>query len=420
MVELLAPAGDFKSLNAALNSGADAVYLGLSKWNMRSTSKNFSMENIEEAIKIAHDYDSKIYLTTNTILKDEDIEKIAKLLPKLNDYDLDALIISDLGLIDSVNENSLDIHISIQENITNSYTLNILKKLGVKRAILSRELSLSDIKEIAKKSPIETEIFIHGAMCMAISGRCFLSSYFHKKSANCGECLQPCRYDWNFSKLDIDSNENLTNNMHKFDGFEFNEFILEKSVDETYKSHFLSPYDLSMIEHIPELMKSKVDSFKIEGRRRSADYVSIVTETYREAIDNYMSFGKNSYKFNEKWDENLKKVFNRGYDTGFYFNSPFKTSNNNKSKYFKKDIGIVVNYYSKISVAEIKLFDDLVIGDEIIIQGNTTGSFNQILNSMKVNGKPVKIAKKGMNVTIKIDNFVRKNDNIYKLIKKNI
>lgn len=408
MVELLSPGGSFISLRAALINGADSVYIGLKDNNMRKNTSNFSIEDLEKASKIAKEYSSKIYLCTNTMMKDKDIKLIESYLPIIKGSEIDALIVSDIGLADVAIENGLEVHISVQENISNIRTLKTLKKIGAKRAILSRELNISEIKKIANNSPIETEVFIHGAMCMAISGRCFLSYGLYNKSANCGECLQPCRKQWKLTMA-----QSIDSEFYEKD--EDSVFILDKSEDNSYKSNFLSPYDVAMIEHIPELIETGVDAFKIEGRARSPDYVATITRVYKEAIDSYEA---GNYKFNRAWIHDLKKVFNRGFDTGFYFKQPYKTGGDNKSEFIKKDIGKVVNYYSKIKVAELQIWGDLNLGDEIVIQGKTTGSINHTINSMEIDGVAIDYCEKGNNVAVAIDEKVRPNDFVYKLIKR--
>ena len=383
MVELLAPAGNFISLRAVLENGADAVYIGLDEFNMRANANNFSLNDLKNVSKIASQYSSKIYLCSNIILNEKNATKLIKQIPEIASSEIDGIILSDIGLIEEVTSHGLEAHISVQENTSNSYTLKTLKKLGAKRAILSRELKLKEIKEIAKNSPIETEIFIHGAMCMAISGRCFLSYGLYGRSANCGDCLQPCRKLW---KLTFEENENdkVINTSECLD----ESFIISRSDDDSYRTNFFSPKDLCMINHIPELIDSKIDAFKIEGRSRSPDYAAYATKSYREAIDNYLEDPIN-YKVNPNWIKNINKVFNRGFDTGFYFNRPFEISENNQSEFIKKDIGQVVNYYNKVKVAEIRIWDDLKIDDEILIQGPTTGSINHIIKSMQIEKKNI-------------------------------
>lgn len=417
MVELLAPAGNFISLRSALENGADAVYIGLEESNMRINASNFSLDDIKEASRITKEYDAKLYVCANTIMKDDDVERLRKQLPYISEYGADGIILSDLALIDLVLENNLEPHISVQENTTNFYSLKALEKLGVKRAILSRELSLDEIREIIRKlkesdSKIETEVFIHGAMCMAISGRCFLSYGLYGRSANCGDCLQPCRKEW---KLVFEENDN--DNVINTSDCDDESFIITQSYDETYRTNFFSPKDMALIEHIPELIESGIDSFKIEGRARSPDYVAAAVKVYRQAIDLYYEDGEN-WKFNPEWMEELMKVFNRGYDTGFYFNLPYEKSEDNQSKFIKKDIGKVVNYYNKIKVAEFKVWDDLAIGDEIMVQGPTTGSITHIVDSMQIDGKAIEKAEKGSNVAVAIENKLRESDYVYKLIPR--
>lgn len=405
MVELLSPARDFSALSAALKNGADSVYVGIEGCNMRANVSNFTLETLKNAVKQCHDSGKKIYVCTNTIMKNKDVTYFKDILPTIHSCEVDALIISDLGALKLALEEDIDVHMSIQANISNFESLNLLEDLGVKRVVLSRELSILDIKEIKEKTNLEIETFVHGAMCVAISGRCFLSSYLYDKSANCGECLQPCRKSWKLILEDenISEDENF------------------KLIQNHGESHILSPKDLCMINHVPELIESRIDAFKIEGRARPADYVATVTRVYREAIDSYESGSWESNeneKFSEKWTSELKKVFNRGFDTGFYFRTPYKTSEYNEATQIKKDIGTVVNYYKNVSAAEIKLWDDLKIGDEIIIQGNKTGSLIQKVESIQIEGKDILEAQKGQNVGLMVKDQVRPNDVVHKRIKR--
>ncbi|MEN4006884.1 MAG: U32 family peptidase [Methanobacteriaceae archaeon] len=395
MVELLAPARDFAALSAAIKNGADSVYLGVEGCNMRANVSNFIPQSLKDAVRYCHEFNKKIYVCTNTIMRNKDINYFKEILPVIYSCDVDALIISDPGALKLARDEGIDIHMSIQANISNFSALNLFEELGVKRAVLSRELSLNEIKEIAENTDLEIEAFVHGAMCVAVSGRCFLSSSLYDKSANCGECLQPCRKSWRLTSEDSEMFELIQNENG---------------------SQILSPKDLCMIKHIPELIESGIDSFKIEGRARPADYVAAVTRVYREAVDSYES---GNWKFNEKWIDELKKVFNRGFDTGFYFKTPYKTSRYNEATYIKKDIGSVLNYYKNVSAAEIRLWDDLKIDDEIIIQGNETGSLIQNVKSMQIEGKNIKEAQKGQNVGLFVEDKVRSNDTVYKRIKRN-
>ena len=411
MVELLAPAGNFISLRAVLENGADAVYFGLDDYNMRANAKNFSLDDLSNVSNIADEYGAKTYLCTNIILNEKLACELESKLETISSSNIDGLILSDIGLIEDTVSHGLEAHVSVQENVTNSYTLKTLKKLGAKRAILSRELSLAEISEIARKSPIETEIFVHGAICMAISGRCFLSYGLYGRSANCGDCLQPCRKNWTLTYEEGD--DNVVN----FSDVDDETFIIVGSDDGSYRTNFFSPKDMCMIEYIPELMKSGVASFKIEGRARSPDYGAMVTGIYREAIDSYQKDPIN-YRVKDEWMEELTSVFNRGFDTNFYFNTPFETNEDNQSKYIKKDIGQVVNYYNNVGAAELRIWDDLKIGDKIIIQGQTTGSITHTIDSMQIEGKSVDNVGKDSNVAVLIPTKVRKNDFVYKLIER--
>ena len=417
MVELLAPAGNFISLASALKNGADAVYIGLEESNMRINASNFSVEDIGEASRMCRDYNAKLYVCANTIMKDRDIERLEKQLPLIKQNGADGIILSDIALIDMVIENGLEAHMSVQENTTNSYALKALEKLGVKRAILSRELSLDEIKKMISKlksdgSKIQTEVFIHGAMCMAISGRCFLSYGLYGRSANCGDCLQPCRKEWTLH-FEESGNDDVINLAESKD----ESFIISQAYDNTYRTNFFSPKDMALIEHIPELIDAGIDSFKIEGRARSPDYVATAVRVYRQAIDRYERDREN-YEYDPQWMEELEKVFNRGFDTGFYFDVPYETSESNQSRYVKKDIGKVVNYYNRIKVAELKIWDDLRLGDEIMIQGPTTGSITHVIDSMQIDGKAIEKAEKGSNVAIAIDEKLRESDFVYKLVPR--
>ena len=401
MVELLAPARDFTALRSALNNGADAVYIGLDGYNMRAHSGNFTIDNLGQAADTCHQYDAGLYVCTNTVMKNRDIDQLKTILPQIKSAGADAVIASDLGVVKIASEANMDVHLSVQANISNSESMKLLTDLGVKRVILSRELSLQEIGEIIKDSPLELEVFVHGAMCLAISGRCFLSSYLYQKNANCGECLQPCRKEWKLISEDNGISLTVTEG-------ELNQ------VTSGFKGHILSPNDLCMVEHIPELIKAGISSLKIEGRARPAEYVATATKVYREAINSYQS---GAWEFQDTWIDELKKVYNRGFDTGFYFQKPHKTSNYNQATYTKQDIGEVVNYYSKVKAAEIRLWYPLKLGDEILVQGPTTGSVNGKVESLQIMGENIQKAKEG-NVGVLFKHKVRPGDLVYLKVKR--
>ncbi len=193
IVELLSPAGDITALNSAIKNGADSVYIGIQGYNMRATVSNFSIQDLKYAVKQCHDSGVKLYVCTNTVMKEKDLIELRNLMPLIKSSGVDAVIVSDLGALNIARENGLNVHMSVQANLSNSGALNVLQELGVSRVVLSREMTLKEIKEIADNTKMDIEVFVHGSMCVAISGRCFLSSHLYNKSANCGECLQPCR-----------------------------------------------------------------------------------------------------------------------------------------------------------------------------------------------------------------------------------
>jgi putative protease len=427
MVELLAPARDFAALESALKNGADAVYIGLENYNMRAHTANFSLNNLADAAERCHHHGARLYVCTNTVMRDSDINHLKTVLPKIKATGADAIIASDLGVLKIARDEDVDVHLSVQSNISNLESLKLLHELGVKRVILSRELSLNEIKELSSASPIEVEVFIHGAMCLAISGRCFLSSYLYQKNANCGECLQPCRKEWKLICQDENevSPDSKEDNEIKDDTEikEYNEISLSlgentqanEHEDGGFKGHILSPRDLCMVEHIGELIDAGISSFKIEGRARPADYVATVTRVYREAIDSYKD---GEWEFQDRWLDELKKVYNRGFDTGFYFQTPYKTSSYNQATHSKQDIGEVVNYYSQVKAAEIRLWNPLKVGDEIMIQGPTTGSIIQKVKSMQIMGKNIEKAEGRKNVGVLLEDKVRPGDLVYRRVER--
>jgi U32 family peptidase len=388
MIELLAPCHNYATLKAAIESGANAVYFGINLLNMRMNAKNFKINDLKKIVKICHEKKVKAYLALNSIIYETELKKAETIIKKAKLSKIDAIIIQDLGLIPLLKKYKIKFHISTQTSISNSESANVYKKLGAKRVILAREVSLKDLKKIAKNSKIDLEVFIHGAICVSISGRCFLSGAMYQKSANRGECMQPCRQEWS---------------------------VKNKNGELIYNSErFLNAKDLCTIQFINKIVKSGVKSLKIEGRMKDANYVSTVVKVYREAIDN---FNKNKIK---EWTKKLESVYHRGFSTGFYLKKP-----NNKdielktdgtvSKIKKVSVGVVKNYYPKIQVAEILLNHcQLNIGDKLIIQGKTT-FIKQTAKSMQINKKNVLKAKKGQRVAVKIKQISRKNDQVFKL-----
>ncbi|ABO35222.1 peptidase U32 [Methanococcus maripaludis C5] len=398
MVELLAPARDLSGLITAFNNGADSVYCGLKEMSMRATAKNFERNELIEGINLAHDANKRVYLCTNTVVYEEDILNLNEILEFAKSAEVDAVIVNDIGAMVTAKDLGLEVHVSVQNNITNSKTAEFFSKFA-KRVVLSRELTLTQIKQIKEnlkvnKVDLELEGFIHGALCTAMSGRCYLSSYLFNRNANCGDCLQPCRRSWKLVNEHADGTHEL---------------ICEGK-------YLLSPKDLCMIEHIPEMLEV-FDCFKIEGRAKNVDYVMRTTKTYREAIDSVIDG-----TYEEKlplFKKELDKIYNRGYDIGFYFRDLTCNTDlqyefeGNISPYKKIEVGKVVNYFKKVGVAEITLIDDLNVGDRVLIIGPTTGCVEEKIESMQVEGENIKTVKKGQNVGIKLENLVRENDKVY-------
>ena len=314
MKELLCPAGNFEKMKSAILYGADAVYLASDMFGMRAAADNFTLEQLEEATEYAHARSVKIYVTVNTMPHTCEYERLKKYLIRLNEIGVDALIISDLGVFTLAREiiPSMEIHISTQASTVSAYTATTWHKMGAKRVVLARELSMDEINEIRKNTPstLELECFIHGSMCISYSGRCLLSNYYTGRDANRGACAQPCR--WNYTNACPI------------------EFAEEKRTDhrlglEEYKegTFVMSSKDMCMIEHIPELMESGIDSFKIEGRMKSAYYTAICANTYKMAMNEYQK-DPTQYRYNPLWLRELESVSHREYATGFYYDNPME------------------------------------------------------------------------------------------------
>ncbi len=300
MAELLAPAGTFEKMETAFRFGADAVYFAGKKFGLRAFAGNFTDNEIEEATRYAHSLGKKVYITINILAHENDFDGLKEYLDELVKYKVDAVIVSDLGIIEFIREYapSLTIHVSTQANILNSYAINFLAKLGVKRIILARELSIEEIKQIKAKIPddIELEAFVHGAMCIAYSGRCLLSNYLTGRDANRGACAQACRWEYT-----------ITEKSRKGDQHQ-----IEEDQRGTY---ILNSKDLMMIKHLNELEQAGVTSFKIEGRMKSPYYVANVVNAYRRALDKGDKIAKEEL---EVLENELMKSSHRRYTTGFY------------------------------------------------------------------------------------------------------
>ncbi|MFI3207207.1 MAG: peptidase U32 family protein, partial [Clostridia bacterium] len=305
-IELLSPVGDFERLNSALTYGADAVYLAGKQFGMRTSPNNFSFEDLEEAIKICHAKNVKVYVTCNTIPHNDEIEKLPEYLEHLNKIEVDGIIIADLGVmrLAKIYAPDVDIHISTQAGIANYHTAMQFYEMGAKRVVLARELSLDEIITIKKNIPedLEIEAFIHGAMCVSFSGRCLLSSYMTGRDANRGDCAQPCRWEYE-----------LIEKKRPDQRFSIEEIHGENKIGSTY---IMNSRDMCTIEQIPLLIKAGINSFKIEGRAKSAYYVASTTAAYRKAIDFAIKNPEKEIPTDIVCE--VEKTSHRPYSTGFY------------------------------------------------------------------------------------------------------
>ncbi len=355
-VELLAPAKNFKAIKAA-SKYADSIYFGIEKFNMRMRSENFALEDLDKIVNFCHNNNLKSYLATNILVYDNEIKILRNIIRESKNAGIDAVIVHDIAAAQVAKETGIPFHISTQCNVSNSLSAQFYEKLGAERIILARELSLEKIKEIKRNlSKTEIEIFIHGAMCTSISGRCYFSQDIcgtEEKSANRGNCIQPCRRRW---------------------------WVREESGAEYIYDgvRFMNSRDLCTIAHIPKFIEAKVDAFKIEGRMRHPHYVEVVAKIYREAIEAYYN-GTFSKKKVGLWVTDLKKVYNRGFTPGFYFKRMTEEDHQHKSpsnlshfRYIK--VGQIEDYtkdYTKISLDN----GYLTKNDDLIIMGNNTDTY---------------------------------------------
>ena len=392
-IELLSPVGDERGLKAAINAGADAVYFGAKSFNAREhAAENFDDKNIENAIKFAKLRNVKTYITVNTLVYNDEIDKAISLIKNLNDIGADAIIVQDLGIIDIVRNNlNIPMHASTQMSCNNSYAVKLLEKLGIERVVLARETSIENIKEIRKNTNIELETFIHGALCVSFSGQCVYSYLHGGRSANRGACAQPCRMEYSGGKT----------------------------------NYPLSAKDLMTIDIIPDLIAVGIDSFKIEGRAKRSEYVAITTSIYRKAIDFAL---ENKNIETEKYKESLIKIFNRGgFSKGYFYNSK-DIFENYKPNHSGECIGKIVAYKkNKIYVEakkELNVYDGLSFGesgkvgmqisdlykDNMRVQkGKGNLSFSAILKDINVGDKVYRTTDKSQmdeaNSIIESDNF---------------
>jgi len=348
--ELLIPAGNLEKLRTALLYGADAVYVGVEGLSLRASSSEMSLTDLAAGVKEAHQQGVKVYAAANTFARNADLTTAAKIIPELAATGIDVLIVSEPGMLQLARRAAprLPVHLSTQANTTNIEAVKFWKDQGVRRIILARELNLKEIGEIAAAVPgMELEIFIHGAMCMSYSGRCYLSAFRNRRSANEGDCSQPCRWEYKLYESTRPDDP----------------LILEE--DERY-SYLLSSKDLCLIEHLPDVLAAGVTSLKIEGRMKSAYYVAVVTRTYRQAL-NALLHEKNESKFRREWRDELGTISNRGYTTGFAFAEEKINEINPDIKYIQthEPAGIVLQYDAAKKMMLVGVRNHLTAGDDV-------------------------------------------------------
>lgn len=398
-IELLAPAGDLEKLKIALIYGADAVYFGGEMFSLRAGAGNLSIDDMKEGIAFAHSMGKRAYLTLNIFAHNDDIKPLEEYLNIIKDLPIDAFIISDPGIIDIVREiiPESEIHLSTQANMTNYRTANFWHKMGVKRLVLARELQFDEIKKIHDNIPsdMEIEAFVHGGMCISYSGRCLLSNFMIDRDANRGMCAHPCR--WKYSLVE-----------EKRPG-EY--YPIEEDDRGTY---IMNSKDLCMIEHMDKIIESGIMSAKIEGRMKSIFYVASIVSGYRKAIDSYYS-NQGNYKFDRKLLEEVGKVSNRKFTTGFYFSSPTEEDQNYESSSYIRNysfVGLIKDYEEDSKMAIVEQRNKMVLGDEIEIFGYDRDFFTQKIEEMYdyLTGEPLKSAPHAQQmIKIKVDFPVKAN-----------
>lgn len=405
-IELLAPAGSYESLAAAIKAGANSIYFGVEQLNMRTKSThNFLITDLPEIARICEQSGVKSYLTLNTIIYDHDINLMKRIIVAVKESGVTAIIASDHAVMNYAAKLGISIHISTQTNITNIETVEFYA-VYADVMVLSRELSLLQVESINKEirrrnicgpsgNLVRTEVFGHGALCMAVSGKCYLSLHSNFSSANRGACVQNCRRSYIVTD--------------KEEGVEF-------EVDNEY---IMSAKDLCTIDFLDKLITSGISVLKIEGRGRSADYVHTVTKCYREAIDSCINSDYTEEKIKD-WKARLSTVFNRGFWEGYYLGRTMgEWSDDSGSKATKRKVylGKGIKYYDEKSIGEFYIeAQNIALGDELIISGPTTGIVEAILTELRVDNKSVVKANRGTTITFPISEKIRPSDKLYKLV----
>ncbi|KGJ49749.1 peptidase U32 [Clostridium sp. NCR] len=379
-IELLAPAGDLERLKTAFIYGADAVYIGGEIFGMRSAAKNFNKEDMAEGVKFAHERGKQVFVTVNIIPRNEEFEQLEAYLKELEEIGVDAVIVSDPGVFSVVKKvvPNMEIHISTQASTTNAASATFWYNQGAKRVVMARELSFEEIKEIRDNSPkgMDIEAFIHGAMCMSYSGKCVISNYTTGRDANRGACAQSCR--WKYTLVEEQENGDY-----------------EKVLDDVDAEFFFNTKDMCMINYIPQIIESGINSFKIEGRMKTAYYVATTVRAYRMAIDEYIKDPEN-WKFNPMWLEELKKGSHRHFSEGFYLGKTSTRDQNYESASYVRNydfIGVVRGHEEESGLVIVEQRNRMFVGDEIEIIGPYKETmYGKILEMYNEDNEPIESA----------------------------
>lgn len=376
--ELLAPAGSLEKLKMAIIYGADAVYLGGKEYGLRAFSDNFDATEMKEGVEFAHSRGKKAYVTINIFPHNDDLAGLPDYIKFLREINVDAILISDLGVYRVARKVAPDLplHISTQANNTNWSSVLMWQELGAHRVVLAREISLADIKQIRDNTSVELEAFVHGAMCISYSGRCLLSNYFTGRDANRGQCAQACRWKY-----------------HITEEHRPNEYF--PVVEDERGTYVFNSKDLCMLPYIPELIASGLDSLKIEGRMKSVHYVATVVKAYREAIDSYLA-DPAGFALNPAWLEELEKISHRQYTTGFYFNKTTQADQVYTSSSYIQTydfIGLVKSYDPSTKLAVVEQRNNMKVGETIEIMQPGKPNFTQVISAMSDDaGQPINVA----------------------------
>ncbi len=410
-VEIMAPVGSYESLMAAIQGGADSVYFGIGKLNMRSnSSKNFTMDDLVKISEIAKENNLRTYITLNTVIYDEELEDMKQIVDAAKANNITAIIASDQSVIQYAHKQGMEIHMSTQANITNMEAVKYYSQFA-DVMVTARELKLDQVKYITSQikeqnitgpsgNLIQIEIFAHGALCMAVSGKCYLSLDNLNSSANRGACLQPCRRKYIVKDKESD---------------------LELEIDNEY---IMSPKDLNTVSFLDKMLDAGVRVLKLEGRGRSAEYVKTVAAVYREAVNAWFDNAYTQEKIDE-WNNRLATVYNRGFWDGYYMGrkmGEWTENYGNQATQRKLYVGKVTNYFKKIGVAEIKVEANVLsLNEEIKVIGSTTGVFEDIVSEIRLDdGAVVLEAPKGSVCSIKTDEVLRRGDKVYKIVPADI